>query len=304
MKKIISLILLFALLGCTTKKEVDDIGIRVISPKGSPAISVLNYATNNQDLVKFVDGPDLLQAAFVSPNSEYDVIVAPINLGAKLLELKKSEYKLASIVTWGNLYIVGEEMDGKLAAFGQSSVPGLLLEKAISLGKIDAEVQYFNSKFDAATYLLNGDVKRALLPYPDAYTTIKKSKEIDPTSSIKVLGDLQEMLSEEFGGYGYPQAAIFIKQSFYESHSEAVDKFLKDIEEYCTNLTSEILSENLNTISFDEVGMPKLEINELNEIYKLMNVEYKEAFSEKDKVDAFLKEFGIKISDEDYLFNK
>ena len=43
-------------------------------------------------------------------NKSSDVIIAPINLGAKLYTVNE-EYKLAAVLTWGNLYFASVKKD-------------------------------------------------------------------------------------------------------------------------------------------------------------------------------------------------
>ena len=71
-----------------------------------------------------VAGSDALLAALSKKDSEYDAVVAPINVGATLIEKEKTDYVLDSVVTWGNLYIVGTDEsalseEGMFAAFGR-----------------------------------------------------------------------------------------------------------------------------------------------------------------------------------------
>ena len=59
---------------------------------------------------------------------EYDIIVAPSNLGMTLAAKGADQYELAAVITWGNLYLVAEDEDalneeGELAAFGEAAVP-------------------------------------------------------------------------------------------------------------------------------------------------------------------------------------
>ena len=65
----------------------DALTLKYLAPNGAPALSLMPVASLGGD-VTFVDGADALQAALVNPNPEYDVIIAPSNLGLKLADRK------------------------------------------------------------------------------------------------------------------------------------------------------------------------------------------------------------------------
>ena len=51
--------------------------------------------------IQFVDGTDQLIAQLSKADSEYDIIIAPINIGAQLIAKNQTSYRLKSILTWG-----------------------------------------------------------------------------------------------------------------------------------------------------------------------------------------------------------
>ena len=62
----------------SSSSTIEQKNATIISPKGTPAIAIANYAINHQDDVELVAGPDALVAAFTGGTK--DIIVAPINL--------------------------------------------------------------------------------------------------------------------------------------------------------------------------------------------------------------------------------
>ena len=116
-------ILSFTLVACATNQESE--AITVMTPMGATALSMLGLYDDEKVTIDTVDGSDALSAQLHKKDG-YDVIVAPINLGAKLISTGKTEYVLHSIVTWGNLYIVGTDeaaltQEGNFAAFGEGA---------------------------------------------------------------------------------------------------------------------------------------------------------------------------------------
>jgi NitT/TauT family transport system substrate-binding protein len=131
MKRVVSFfLLLFSfvfLTGCT-----EDAKLKVTLPNGIPLISVAGTLTEDIEYNN-VTGPNLLVTAFTS--KEADIIIAPINLGAKLYNSGNSSYKLDSVIGFLNTYIVSidepltslADLDGKtLAAFGETNIPVIL----------------------------------------------------------------------------------------------------------------------------------------------------------------------------------
>ena len=108
MKKIISIfvLLLISLLLFSCEKK-DEKTYKVIMPSGTPLIAFGNLLDDNNFDIEVVNGSDPLQAAFIG--GEYDIIVAPFNLGAKLYLAEKSSYLLEAIITTNNTYLISKE---------------------------------------------------------------------------------------------------------------------------------------------------------------------------------------------------
>ena len=178
--------------------QAEAFDIKILSPNGAPALAVLPAAVGGK--VDFVDGADALQAAFVNPDGDYDLIVAPSNLGLKLASAGKTAYKMLGVVTWGNLYIVaktGTDKDPstweKVAAFGEQSVTGIVFNTVYG-NKIDSsKITWYNSTAEASAALIAGDADVAMLAEPNATATIAKAKENG--LELEIIDDVQS-------GYG------------------------------------------------------------------------------------------------------
>ena len=108
MKKIMSLLLMmsFILAGCSSSKSADT--MKVLTPNGATALSLVGVyeeITKNGE-VKIVEGSELISSELVKKDSEFDAIIAPINLGCQLIAKGQTDYRLAGVLTWGNLYLV------------------------------------------------------------------------------------------------------------------------------------------------------------------------------------------------------
>ena len=211
MKRKITLILLLVLLisGCTVKEETE---LSILVPMGAPSIAVIPILKDDVHSVNLVSGTDPLQAALISPNPEYDIIIAPINLGASLISKNSSQYRLWGVVTWGNLYIVGEnesvlKEEGTLALFGENAVPQKIFDSVKSKIDLTLTTAYFPSVNDAQAQLLTQKARAAMLAQPLAAATIAKAKESG--KDLKIIANLQDLWKESTGTENYPQAAVF-----------------------------------------------------------------------------------------------
>lgn len=129
-KKLLSvlflIVLAFAFFGCEKK---DEKTYKVILPSGTPLIAFGALLDDENFNVEIVNGSDPLQAAFVG--GEYDMIVAPFNLGAKLYLAGKSKYLIDAIITTNNTYLISKNeytsldaiKDKKVLAYGAGSMP-------------------------------------------------------------------------------------------------------------------------------------------------------------------------------------
>jgi hypothetical protein len=107
---------------------VDETPVSIICPSGTPALGLANYY-DSVDGASFeiVNGSDQLVAAFGTKS--HDVIVAPVNLGAKFYNTNEN-YVLAKTFVWGNLFLASkaeltsfEDINNKkLVVFGKKTV--------------------------------------------------------------------------------------------------------------------------------------------------------------------------------------
>ena len=171
--------LAFAMTACSssTPKEETVEPVSILCPTGAPALSIQGAADLEDVSIEYVDGSDLLTSELAKEDGEYDIIVAPTNLGAKVYSESES-YNLDAVLTWGNLYLVGPEgidlKTASIAAFGQNAVPGLVFNQVEEEG---LNVTWYSSAAEAQQALLTGQQQVALLAQPVAQATVAKAKE-------------------------------------------------------------------------------------------------------------------------------
>lgn len=230
-KLLLSLLFIFtfALVGCDGIGGQKDESYKVIMPSGTPSITLSSYVDELDENVEvdIVQGSDPLVAAFTAAN--YDIIVAPVNLGAKLYNsVEDFAYRLYRPIVGGNYYILSteissfQELDGKeITLFGKNSTPDVMFRTLCAYFGIEPVVNYQASVSEANSQLASGLAKTILTAEPSK-TLISKNK------SYNVI-DLQELWKEMAGSeYNVTQAGIFVKN---DMDAKLVDKVLEDMED-------------------------------------------------------------------------
>lgn len=231
MKRILSFALLVVvaltsalLLSCD--KSTDK--VKVLVPNGITLIAWGGLYDNPDVEIENIDGPDNLTVALAQ--GSYDIVVAPLNVGAKLYNNGQTKFKLDSLLTFGNNYIVSKEgvsldktlkdLEGKkLIAFGQNATPGIILRAALSAkGVQNCDVSYQNSVNEVVgLFTVNKEYDYALVAEPVlSQLQIKKGLKLN-------IVDLQEVLQSEMDSI--PQAGVFVNPE--SKNINKVNKVLK-----------------------------------------------------------------------------
>ena len=201
-KYLLCFMMLTTVVGCSggTNSSDESDTANILCPVGAPSLAFVSEYENitENGKIDFVDGSDQLVAELSKDNSEYDIIVAPINLGAKLIASDQSDYRIQAVITWGNLYLVGTSKEalsqtGELALFGEGAVPQLIVEAT----NIETSLTptYYQSATLVQQQLLAGNVQVGLLAEPLASATIAKAKQSG--LELSIITDLQESYGED-----------------------------------------------------------------------------------------------------------
>jgi NitT/TauT family transport system substrate-binding protein len=285
LKIVIAVAMAFTIAACSSSQNTS---LNVLCPTGAPSLSLVSAYEDisKNGKIDFVDGSDLLQSELVKEDSEYDVIIAPINLGAKLIAANQTQYRIDGVITWGNLYLVGTDeseltKEGEIALFGKEAVPQKIYTMTCSDVKLTGT--YYNSATLVQQQLISGKVKVGMLAEPAATATIAKAKEAGV--ELKIIRDLQQ----SYGENGYPQATVFVKKDVDASYlTNYIDEF--------TNNGYENAESLIETIGADTLGLPSAQI--ASKTIENQNLHYKKIADCKEEVTEFLKSFNIEFSDD------
>lgn len=300
MKKIVTLLATALLLtgcmgGSTTDVPVDKVEILV--PSGATALSLLPLYDNKNFKIKVVEGTDVITAELAKESSNYDIIIAPINLGVKMIQDGNTPFLLDSVITWGNLYAVGTNeaalASGEFASFGEGAVPEKILNSTIK-DSIGADIVNYNAVSDVQAQLLSGKAQAGLLAEPAASITIAKAKE--KGIELSVLKDLQAefKVNNKMENNGYPQAALFVKRGRVKSGDYATSRIEKFANKTAKKDPKQI-SKLAKKAGVKKLGIPNEKIAETT--WKSLNIKCVSATDAKNDITTFLKMFDIKFDE-------
>lgn len=233
MKKLLTLILTLALilgLGAAGAETTEAAALTLTAPGGAPALAVATLAAKNPENFTFV-AADTIAAAFAK--AEADFIIAPVNAGAKLYRAGKSAYRLAAVVTWGNLYIASQkeglsEADLKgaeITLFGENTINASVVLYALKENGIEpSKVNYLAGAAETQALLLSNP--EAIVVTAEPALTAARIKN-DKISAIAV----NALYQKATGNDGYAQAGLFVNPATLEGRKEAADAYLEQVRE-------------------------------------------------------------------------
>ena len=235
---------------------VDETPVSIICPSGTPALGLANYYDSVKGAsFEIVNGSDQLVAAFGTKS--YDVIVAPVNLGAKFYNTNEN-YVLAKTFVWGNLFLASKSeltsfddiKNKKLVVFGKGSTPDILTQILIQEKNLKdfVEIEYVDDVATANSLLVAGTAEYTITAEP-AISKIKDAK------GINVI-DLQDEYKKVTGKDSYPQAGIFIKKEAKEDSKvlNAVDALVNSVKDAVENPANTAKKAVAMHKSFETVG--------------------------------------------------
>lgn len=303
MKKIVLVICLLlsslCISGCNKNKLEDEVSI--IVPYGSPYLAIGGLIEVENLKIEAVNGAQNLQTALVS--GSHDIVIAPINLGAKLFNGGKSNYKIAAVLTLNNTYIITREENKlesiedleneKVLGFGQTGIPGSILTKLYNENSfLDINNVDFTFASSSAVYSVfsggSSDVKYALMSEPEISKLV-----LNDNIKVKTL-DLSELLDANV-----VQACVYINPNSENlKEAEKVLSMIKDNVSFLNNNPNEYVDKILSLDrTFNET---KKEV--LVRSIPLTNIVYKEAKEYKNEINNILSILGVKNPDDSFYY--
>ena len=238
MKKILMLVLALMLCVCSFA-GAEDAAMKVSAPSGAPALALAVLAAEHPENYTFV-AADTIAAEFAG--AQADFIIAPVNAGAKLFKAGKSTYRMAAVISWGNLYIASRRPDFKLediseagiTLFGENTINASVTLFALAeSGITPANVEYLAGAANTQSLLLS-DENAIVLTAEPALTAAKLKAE---NVTAYAVNDLYEAAT---GYKGFTQAALFVRAETLEARPEEVKAYLAEVQASCEKCESDV----------------------------------------------------------------
>lgn len=218
--KICTLLLLFVLglsaVSCTTDEKV-----KILVPSGAPTLGIANALDTQSDLLDYevVLGSDALTAGFT--NSSYDIIIAPVNLGAKFYQsLNSYDYSFYQTIVGGCFYLVStnqltsvQEIDNQeITVFGKNSTPDVVIRSLIAYYNLNVKINYVDDVNAANASLVSGNATTIVSAQPSI-------SKFNASGKFYTLDLQQEWATMADSTFSIPQAGIFVKTSRKDNKS-------------------------------------------------------------------------------------
>jgi len=278
----------------------DDYKLKIAGPSGAPVMAVANALDSEKHTLNLNLEASALNPLFVA--GEKDIIIAPINLGANLYS-KNGNYKLATVLTWGNLFLVSKanlsavtDLNNKdLVLFGEGTINDIVVKKALE--GITYNAIYLGSTQATQAQLLSDTENKVYLVAEPAFSAAKA--KLGNYSSYSI----QDLFKEKTNGnYGFAQAGLFVNAKTAEAHPSVIKDFLSDVKKSCELTVSdkELIADKSNALG---ITTPKAV---LVQALPGCNIKYVSAKDAKKEIEALanlnLKLFGGELPKDEFYY--
>ena len=291
-------------LSSCNKNNKDDYQITATAPNGAPAVALSTLALDNEDNFNFINAKTI-GTAFGPKGS--DIVIAPINAGANLYKNGKSTYKLAAVITWGNLFFVStrenftlDSINGnEITLFGENTINAAVALYVLEKNNIvPSKINYLAEASDTQSIIASEREAIVMCAEP-AITAVRKSKNLSNVQCISI----QELYKNASGNDEFAQAGIFVKADTITNHKEALNSFLLKVKEETDSLRINLdkfanASTTLNILP--SAGIAKDAIPNCN-IKFVKAIDAKEAIEKTAKLNLAL--YGGELPNEEFYYS-
>ena len=282
------------LVGCVDPEKGVTEEVKIITPQGNPFIAVGNLIGEENIKIDSVNGAAGVKQALVA--GEYDIVIAPLNLGAQLYAKNQSKYVLNSVIALGNTYIVSKEgtkldslndLEGKtILAYSQGGTPDIVLQYVLNANNVNVTIEYQPSITEVVPFFVQGQYDYILAAEP-VITNLQVKKGI----KLNIL-DLQDYTDKTI-----MQAAVFVipnstKQSSIKAVVAKIEENIKAMNNNPTEYANSIIGKD---VYFSDLGADIIAASLPN-----ANLNFLKASSDKAKIEAYLTMIGYELPNEGF----
>jgi hypothetical protein len=305
--KYLTLISLLALSACG---DNDTKILKIIAPKGAPAVAFYNYAQDE----RFSTGDASVVRSMMTKKSEYTVVVVDTLSGVQAIQAG-APYELAATITFGNFFLAatGNDDDGVLNAgdrivnFNRGATSDKLFHYIYG-DVYDDSLIWVNDATTAKTYLETGtDLEGSPVDYvfiaqPAMFAAMKTNKK------ASMYHNIQTLYAEKTQGHRPIQASVFVKENLEDDVAEDFLLSLKnDIQAGIANPT--LISAGMKLAGATDndavlkYGAAPMVAQAVTSQNNGMGLGFEIAENIKDEIDDFLNILGFGRTNEEIYFD-
>lgn len=277
--------------------------LSVSAPDGAPIMAIAEMIKNDKNYTYDIISSDGVASTLTA--GESDFVIAPTNAGMNIA-IKKGNYKICAVTSWGNLYLVAKsgqtfdeteknlktfmsQFSSKTVAFtAVNAVPDKTFKHLLNKAKItDCECEASEASVIMAG-LKKGEIEYAVLGEPAVTTAMKN------ISGLKILCSLSEVWSET-ENMDYPQASIFAKATLSSSQ---IEKFLDRVKTSIEYLNASEANAFEVGSYMEQTGESTLKGAIVKEAYLRMNQKFVKASECKEDIIKFITMLGVSYTEE------
>lgn len=311
----VSSFLLVAILAssCSNGSNYDNVYNKIISPTGAPTIVFYDESLSKNLTTNSV--PSNVGAQLQDDN--YGIVVFDFYNGLNSIKKNNADYKLARIITGGNLYLVGigksaePTGDDYIVSFGENLLPDLVYRHIYSQEVVDA-THYVSGVSDIGPILLTGlhngnKVDYVVIAQPVLYSIVSQM-DAETKASLNIVSLRDKWAEKTDLSPVIPQAGLFIHTKMYDAHKAYFDGFLDNLDDYiltCIESPEDMkngldnyggVEEQKNLFGFTSTVAYNVQSNGQNG-FALVDAELHDNLD----IDSFLSELGIEYDYNDYI---
>ena len=211
----------------------EQLGFDIICPQGAPGLALSTYLAPEKDSQRVQIGSPLNCVAALKKGDANMVIFDSIK-GTGFIESGVANYKLASILTAGNAYVLSTGNDDNdtidttdsIVSFGPGSMFNQIFKDTYGIDELNVKA----STAEAYTVAVTGkdageDVDYVLVAEPYVSQALSENTEVTVKANLKTAWAAYSKSEGLNGGLGYedfPQAGVFISNQLEENTDVAV----------------------------------------------------------------------------------
>ncbi len=287
----------------TTSDSEETTVLSVSAPDGAPIMAIAEMIKNDKNYTYDIISSDGVASTLTAGQSDF--VIAPTNAGMNIA-IKKSNYKICAVTSWGNLYLVAKsgqtfdecdkDLNTFMSQFSNKTVAftavNAVPDKTFKYLLNKAEITNCSCEASEASVIMaglkKGETEFAVLGEPAVTNAMKN------ISGLKILCSLSEVWKEA-ENMDYPQASVFAKSTLSQTQ----------IEEFLSKVKTSIEYLNASEDNAFELGsyMEQTERSTLKgaivkEAYLRMNQKFVRAGECKADIVKFITMLGVSYTEE------